>query len=88
MNVWYALFDCILFAKYSSSIQKLIIEEKYFTMYEKEMISAFYYEFNIINDSKYHYTILLDIEEGTLRERLKNIFIFSNLSKNKSEKLI
>ena len=57
-------------------------------MYKKEMISAFYHEFRMINNEKYYYTILVDIEEQTLRKRLKNIFTFSNLPKNESEKLI
>lgn len=86
--IWFVMFNYILFTKYSFSIQKLIKEEKYFTMYKEEMISAFYHNFFIINNYEYDLERLWNIEEGTLRERLKNLFIFSNLSTIESEKLI
>lgn len=87
-SIWFVMFNYILFTKHSFSIQKLIRGEKYFIMYKEEMISAFYHNFFIINNYESDLERLWNIEEGTLRERLKNLFIFYNLSTIESEKLI
>lgn len=78
----------MLFTKYSTSIKKLLIEEKYFPIYQKEMIVVFYHLVRVVNQSYYNSHILENTEEKSLRKRLNNLFIFSNLSKSESKKLI
>ena len=78
----------MLFTKYSTSIKKLLIEEKYFPIYQKEMIVVFYHLVRVVNQSYYNSHILENTEEKSLRKRLNNLFIFSNFSKSESKKLI
>ena len=87
-KLWCLIFRYMLFTKYSTSIKELLIEEKYFPIYQKEMIFAFYYLFKIVKDSYVDSDRLSSIKEESLRERLENLFVFSNLSKSESKKLI
>ena len=87
-KLWYVIFCSLLFSRYSSSIKNLLIEEKYLITYKTEMIETFYHVLKTINDSEFHFEVLLKTEERYLRKRFENLFVFSDISPNESKKLI
>ena len=66
-KLWFVIFRYMLFTKYSTSIKELLIEEKYFPIYQKEMIFVFYYLFKIVKKSYLDSDRLSSIKEESLR---------------------
>lgn len=87
-DVWLPVYRLMLFTKHSSTIKNVLIEEKYFTVYRKEMLAVFYSLFKTTNEYPYHLERLLNTRNKYLKKRFENLCTFSDLSTNETKKLI
>lgn len=96
-RIWCHVFCYLLLTPFSSSIKKVLENEKYKDKYMEQIIRAFYVESTSINSykSRLKQVVLfltqdfrIDQNPLILKKRFQNLFSFSNTSDKKSDTLI